>query len=213
MCDPMIMGVASMVSGIANAVGESSALEKQQQAYDDWILLQRKNRTEQQAKDEALRAQETTAQQQGLAQISASGQKKQQDAETARLLAYYQGQGPASTESHPGADPGAPLAVTDVTHGLSGQGLIADSTFQNDLNTKMTQAREDAKNRMAALARVSATGGSQYGGDVNFAVNTAQTGTVQDYLNNLRKGNLAVYNVKQQQDPEHFRYDPGPTIG
>jgi len=207
MCDPTVLAIGSTVAGLAgtaaNAIGQSQAADEQKKAYDDWAAQQHANRVAAAAKDEQDRQIASTAQQQGLQDVSAASQTADQSAEQARLSSYLQGQQPASTETNPSPT----TAVSDAK--LSGQ-QGGDQVFQDDLASKLDQAKADSAKRINALAAVSSYGNSFGGLDntVSKAFSTAGQGI--DMANDFRKGDLAVYGTQQAVDPLQYTYTPSP---
>lgn len=210
MCDPTIMAVASMASGVADFMGQSGAQAKQKQAYDEWFAMQEKNRIEQNRKQEQSRQLAEAAQQQGLQGVSGTAQKAAQGAEQAKVTDYLEGRSPLTADATPTA--GDTTSIADK-YLLSGQNLNTDPTFRTDLASKLNAAAKEAKGRIAALATASSYGGSPGGLD-NYVANRFQTaGMTIDEQNEKRRGDLAVYGVQQAVNPVQWSYTPGLKIG
>ena len=209
-CDPTVLAIGSTVAGLAgtaaNTMGQMSAAKRQEDAYNQWVAQQEKNRQAAAAKDEQDRQMADAARAQGLQDVSATNQTTEQQAEQARLTGYLQGNQPASTTTNP--NPLVPTSVADAA--LSGQKQDADSTFQSDLSAKLNKASSDAKQRIAALATVGSYGGSSGGLDVSNALNFAKAGQGIDLANEFRKGNLSVYGIQQAANPLQYQYNPSP---
>lgn len=206
MCDPTIMAIASMASGVADVMGQASAQAKQKQSYDEWFAMQEKNRAEQNKKQEESRKLAEAAREQALAGVSAPSQAKAQDAEQARLDAYLQSQsGPLLDKTPTGA--GETTSVADKFL-LAGQ-QSGDDVFKSDLAAKINQAARDARGRIAALATAGSFGNSSGGLD-NFTTDIFQKGAQTiDMANEFRRGDLAVYGTQQAVNPVTWTYTPG----
>lgn len=214
MCDPSIMAIASMASGVANFMGQQDAQNKQKQAYDEWFAMQEKNRLEQNKKQEESRKLAEAAQQQGVQGVSGEAQAKTQGAEADRLTGYLAGQTPLTADPAPGS----PTAGTDTSiadkYMLSSQRIgSGDPTFHADLASKLNAAARDAKSRIAALATASSYGGSSHGLDNYVADMFQKSGMTIDQMNERRRGDLSVYGVQQAVNPVQWSFTPGPSIG
>ena len=206
MCDPTVLAIGSTVAGLAgsavSSIQQSNAADQQKKAYDDWAAQQHQNRVAAAAKDEQDRQMASTAQQQGLQDVSAKSQGDAQTAEQARLNSYLQGQQPASTETN------APTASSDAS--LGGAAGASDKIFQNDLSAKLDKASADSKQRIAALATVGSYGGSFGGLDNTVSKAFSNAGGGIDEANDFRKGDMAVYGTQQAVNPLQYTYNPGP---
>lgn len=211
MCDPTIMAVASMASGLADFAGQQDAQAKQKQSYDEWFATQEKNRAEQNAKQEASRKLAEQAQQQGLAGVSADAQKLAQGKEQDRLTSYLDERTPLTADTG-SPTPGADTSIADK-YLLSGQGRSGDPTFTSDLAAKIHGASREAKDRIAALAGASSYGGSLNGLDNTVADRFQKSGLAIDKFNERRRGDLAVYGTQQAVNPIQWSYTPGLKIG
>ena len=204
MCDPTVLAIGSTVAGLAgsavSSIQQSNAADQQKKAYDDWAQQQHANRVAAAAKDEQDRQMASTAQQQGLQDVSAKSQGDAQTAEQTRLNSYLQGQQPASTETN------APTASSDASLG----GAAATTRFSNDLSAKLDKASADSKQRIAALATVGSYGGSFGGLDNTVSKAFSNAGGGIDMANDFRKGDMAVYGTQQAVNPLQYTYNPGP---
>jgi len=252
----MIMTIASMVSGVANVMGEQSAIKKQDAAYAEWLKNQRESRIKQSAAEDKARALATAAQQKATADISGTSQQKAVDTETNRLTG-------ALTSNVPGNISQAPTAVSDAsiagggapaekivggdshitrslnttaaaapsltgtatpmagamasadplltdTRVLSGQVTgDMDPTFRASLVTALNRSAGDARDRLAALARVTSYGGSQFGLNNYVADALQRSGTIIDQMNARRAGIIQVGEKERAIDPLHYTYTPG----
>jgi len=213
MCDPTIMAIASMASGIADVMGQASAQAKQKQAYDEWFAMQEKNRIEQQKKQEESRKLAEAARQQGVEAISAESQKAAQDREAARLSGYLTKAGGPLTQVDPAAAGPAP-DTAGVNTSIADKFLLAgqqtgDQVFKSDLAAKLNKAASEARARIGALATASSFGPSRGGLD-NFTADMFQKAAMTiDEANEFRRGNLAVYGIQQAVNPVTYTYTPG----
>jgi hypothetical protein len=213
MCDPTIMAIASMASGLADFAGQQSAQAKQKQSYDEWFAMQEKNRKDQNAKQEQSRQQAEAAQQAAVQGVSAGAQTAAQGAEANRLNDYLSNQTPLTATPASGT----PTAGTDTSiadkYMLSSQRLSDDPTFHADLAGKLNAAAQEAKKRIAALATVSSYNGSSGGLDNYVADIFGKSGLTIDQMNERRRGDLAVYGTQQAVNPVQWSYTPGLKIG
>ena len=194
--------VAGLAGSAASAIGQSQAADQQTKAYNDWAAQQHQNRVAAAQKDEQDRQIASTAQQQGLQDVSAASQKTDQASEQARLSSYLQGNQPASTETN------APTAASDAS--LGGAVGSDDKVFANDLSTKLDKASADSKQRINALATVGSYGGSFGGLDNSVSQAFTKAGQGIDMANDFRKGDMSVYGVQQNVNPLQYTYNPGP---
>jgi hypothetical protein len=216
LCDPSIMAIASMASGVADFMGQQNAQALQKKSYDEWFLQQEKNRKEQNEKQEASRKLAENAQAQAVQQVGAEGQEKAQDVEAARLQQVLMDQGSSLTR---GAGPNSsePVAGLDTSiadASLAGQGPgQTDQVFQTAMGAGINKAARDARERIASLANAQSYSGSSQ--DLNAWVRKALTtsGSEIDHRNENRRGDLAVYGVQQDVDPVQWSYTPGLRIG
>ena len=206
MCDPTVLAIGSTVAGLAgsavSSIQQSNAADQQNKAYNDWAAQQHANRVAAAQKDEQDRQIASTAQQQGLQDVSAKSQSADQTAEQSRLSSYLQGNQPASTETN------APTAASDAS--LGGAVGSDDKVFANDLSTKLDKASADSKQRINALATVGSYGGSFGGLDNSVSQAFSKAGGGIDMANDFRKGDMAVYGTQQAVNPLQYTYDPGP---
>jgi hypothetical protein len=212
MCDPSILATISAVSTVAGLAGSGmsalssmNAQKKQKQEIEAWQRKQAMNREAQQVRQEQLRGQAEAARQQGVQAVGAENQKKVQAEEEARLTKYLQGQGEAA-QATPEAG-AAPVSGADL---LKTAGVTGDKEITNDLAYKLNQATKGAQQRLQALAGVSSYGGSSGGlGTVNPLAQQA-SGQGIDLANNMRKGELAVYDLQQGINPVQIQANANP---
>jgi hypothetical protein len=210
MCDPATLAIASAAStaiGAAGSVGSSmaarSAQKKQANEVASWTAQQKQFRQQEQGRQEELRQGAEQAQQQGLEQMSGENQAKRQADEEARLTSYLQGdQQNAQQETG-----GAPISVADKT--LTGQSG-GDEMFKTDLAKKINEATTGAKQRLAALAKVSSYGDSFGGLGTTNPLVQASAGSAIDRQNEFRRGSLGAYNTERAIDPVQVTYTPSP---
>lgn len=214
MCDPTIMAVAGMASGVANAMGQANAAAKQKQSYDEWFAMQEQNRKDQNAKQEASRKQAEAAQQAGVQAVSGTTQTANQQAEASRLTDALNQQSGSLVNPAPSATstPGVDTSIADKSLLLSGQ-QYGGKAFQEDAASKLAAAATAAKERIAALATTASFGNSQFGmqNSSNDALMASALGINQ--ANSQRQGDLSVYGIQQKVDPVSWSFTPGPTFG
>lgn len=207
MCDPVSLTLASTAIGavgsVASSVGQAKAQKKQQQEVNAWQRTQTQNRIAEQGRQEELRQQADIERVQGLEQMSGEAQAKRQSEEEARLTDYLQGQGEAANVSGT-----TPVAEADRAM-LSGQ-AGGEPAFKEDLAKKINESSKDARQRIAALARVSSYGESFGGlGTTNPLIQQAASSAI-DRQNEFRRGSLGAYNVERAVDPVQVTYQPSP---
>jgi hypothetical protein len=209
MCDPVSLALASTAIGVGgtamNAVGQMSAQKKQQRNVADWQRQQNRAREAESARQEELRQQANQSREAGVQQISADEQAKRQAAEEERLTKYLQGtEGEQQPQQETG---GAPVSVADAR--LTGQ-QGGDPVFQTDLAKKISEASAGAKQRLAALARVSSYGESFGGLGTTNPLIQQETGANIDKFNEFRRGSMGAYGLEKAIDPVQVSYTPSP---
>jgi hypothetical protein len=219
MCDPSIMGVASMATGLADAFGQQSAQKQQEEEYKKWMAMQDKNRAEENANQERLRLQAEAAQVQGLNKLSGASQAKQQGLEQSRLTDVFTNAsdltrdftGDAATDTMAGGAGADTLTSVADKYLLQGQAALgkSDPTFMSDLAGKLSGAAKDARTRISNMATLSSYGPS-FGGLDQFSDKALMdAGMTIDEINNFRNGSMKVYGIKQAVDPKHVVYQSG----
>jgi hypothetical protein len=202
MCDPFTAGIigaiGSIGSAVANYSAQSSAMSKQNDANAQWIAFQRQQSQEASARDEANRAQAMAAQQQSLQKVSGQQQMQQQQTEEKRV-----------TEAITPDQLKTPTNVGDML--LSGQ-KSANPQVSQAMTNSITNAAQDARQRIAALATVESFGPSQFGLN-NYVNQSFQTGNQGiDLYNDYRRGDLAAYGVAKNVEPIRYQVAPGAGI-
>lgn len=227
MCDPSIMGIASMATGLMDAFGQQDAWKKQEEEYDIWAKMQDKNRTEENARQEKFRMRAEDARNRGVQQLSGGSQRRQQVGEENRL-ANYINSNVDLTRDFPGggSDIGADESSATLAGGagsddlttsvadkylLAGQGDVAknDTRFMSDLAGKLSGAAKEARTRIGNMATLGSYGGSSGGLDQYSDDALMRSGMSIEQINNLRNGSMQVYGVKQKVDPKHIVYQQG----
>jgi hypothetical protein len=207
MCDALIIGIAATVAGVAGqaaeAAGQASAQNKQKSAYDTWVAQQDQARNLETQRQDTLRQRAEAAQQVGLTTLSSDQQKQRQADEETRLSNYLTNQTPSAPTV------GAPVSVAD--RALTGQGG-GDPALMNDLAGRINDATTQAKNRIAALARVSSFGGSSGGLSTTADLSLQQSGRGIDAANNARQGSLGAYNLEHTIEPIQIKHTPSATL-
>lgn len=218
MCDPSIMAIASMASGLADMAGQQSAQAQQKKSYDEWFAQQEKNRIEQSKKQEDARQLAEQARQQTVEDVSGTNVAKAQSDTAARLASEWsQGTPLTADAAHGGVDPGTTTSIADK-YLLSGQPRSTstdpnDQVFTSDLAAKLNAASKDAKQRIANLANVSSYNDATGGVNSLFRNMFQRSAGMIDKENEFRRGNLAVYGIQQAVQPVQWSYTPGLRIG
>jgi hypothetical protein len=206
MCDALTIGIAATVAGVAGqaaeAAGQASAQSKQKSAYDTWVAQQDQARNLETQRQDTLRQRAEAAQQAGLTTLSSDQQMQRQSDEEARLTNYLTNQPP------PAATVGAPTSVAD--RALTGQG--GSPALMSDLAGRINDATNQAKQRIAALARVSSFGGSSGGLSTTADLSLQNVGRGIDAANNARQGSLGAYNLEHTIEPIQIKHTPSATL-
>lgn len=209
MCDPVSLSILSTVVGVAgsaaNAVGQMNAQKKQKQQVEQWAQRQSANRAAEKVRQDTLRQQANVAQQQGLDQISADAQKKAQSEEEKRLAQYTTGQDPNDP-----ANKTPQAAAVSASDQAIAAGAGSGDPQKEDLAKRINDATTAAKQRLAALARVSSYGGSSGGLGTVAPLALQAAGRGIDVQNEFRRGSLSAYNTEQNVDPVQVSYTPSP---
>jgi len=233
MCDPSIMGIASMASGMADAFGQQSAQREQEKAYKEWMAMQDKNRAEETAAQEKLRLQAEAARTQTVNKLSGSNVTKELGNQAGQLTDKWTS-GNALTHDFPATDaasgtqtaaadatllqPGDPAVTNAATGGqtagvlgkymLQGQGELGakDPQFMADLAGKLSGAASAARKNIGYLSTMSAYGGGFEGFTDDQLM---KSGMTIDEINNFRNGRMKVYGAKQAVDPKQIVYQKG----
>lgn len=205
MCEPLtILSLASTAAGLAgtaaNYAGQNKALKQQEQEYNNWVKYQQQIRNQENVRQEDMRAKADVARQEGLTAISADEQARRQAEEEARLTPYLQGDGQVANR-----EPDAPTNVNDRTlSGASGGSPV----FQEDLAKRIAGATAAARQRIAAMARVSSYGESFGGLGTENPILQQRAGAGIDRQNEGRRGSLAAYGTEGKVDPVQIKYNP-----
>jgi hypothetical protein len=183
----------------ANSIGQAKAAKKQEAEYSSWANVQEKNRANENIRQEGLRKEAQTAQQKGVADLSAENQKRVQEEEAARLTKLTN-----EETMQPTASPSAPTSVADPTLTGSGGG---GEVFKTDLAKGIADATASAKQRIGAMATVNSFGGGTYGSlDTVNPLALGAAGRGIDEANEKRRGSLSAYGVEQAVDPNQIEY-------
>lgn len=225
MCDPSIMGIASMATGMMDAFGQQDAWKKQDEEYDIWAKMQDKNRADENVNQEQFRLRAEAGRNRGVHQLSGGNQARHQVIEAGRL-ANDIASNVDLTRDFPGDDVSMSegtdtlaggAAADDLTTSvadkylLAGQGDVAknDPRFMADLAGKLSGAAKDARERIGHMATLGSYGGSSGGLDQLSTEALLRSGMTIEEINNLRNGSMSVYGVKQKVDPKHIVYQSG----
>lgn len=219
MCDPSIMGIASMAGGIFDAFGQMDAQKKQEEEYKKWADMQDKNRAEENVNQEKLRLQAETGRTQGVNQLSGASQTAQQGKEQGRLNNYLLNSndltrdftGNAATDTMAGGAGSDTMTSVADKYLLTGQNDVAknDQQFMGDLAGKLSSAAKSARTRIGNLAALGSMGSSSGGLDQFSDEALMRSGMTIEEINNMRNGSMKVYGVKQAVDPLHIVYQKG----
>lgn len=121
---------------------------------------------------------------------------------------YTNGKAPDMSVTPPPSTDGGFSFGTGIAGSKQGGGV-----FQADLAAKTARAARGARKEINALAGLSSYGGSYGGlGSVNPLL-LQNSGNAIDFRNNLRKGDMQVYNVQRQIPATQYKYRQSPMAG
>lgn len=241
MCDPSsLLSTAVGAGGKAvDAFGRADAARQQDKANKDDAMRRLQLMQQHFATQDRYRGQGEGAWRAALEDMSAPSQIGRQSQEAARLSSYYNGdtgplQGVPSAPSlsiksyteNPGGGLGgftnAPAPNTAIAAPPSTSGgftfdpRIAGSSqggdvFQADLAAKLGAAAQAARSQNNALATINSYGGSYGGlGTVNPLIMQKSADAI-DLWNNMRKGDLAVWDVEKRVPAAQYAYKGSPA--
>lgn len=197
MCDPMsaIALIGSVASAAISSSQQSSLINQQNQANNQWVAYQRQQAQEQNARDEINRQKADAARLNATSQLTADQQKTAQQSEQDRLTKDIT---PTSIQQ---PQPGDPELVGDKL--LSGQKGAAPQVVQG-ISDQITQASRDARARIAALSTIQSYGGSQFGLQ-NRAQDIFNTSgqDIREY-GDFRQGDLSAYSAAKAVPVRQF---------
>jgi hypothetical protein len=199
MCDPVSLAIASTVATGVGAVGSlassaqaRSAQKRQQQEVQAWQREQKRARDTESLRQESLRQEAEATRQVGVGKLSAEEQKKAQEAEAARLETELTGQGMTAAP-----EAVAPISASDVAIAKESAG----QNYKSDLAAAINSATKGARQRLGALADISAYGESFGGMGTRAKEALAASGADINMFNEFRRGSLGAFGVEQNIDP------------
>jgi hypothetical protein len=196
----VIGAIGSAASSFASYSAQQSAMQKQQQANDQWVAYQRRERAEALQRDEQLRQQSEAARQGALTELTPEKQKEAQGTEEKRLQQditpenLKQDMVPVGDELLRGTGGGDPLVT-------------------QDLQKKINNAAVEARKRIANLATIQSYGGSQFGLQNRAQDLFNKSGQDIRLFGDERQGNLGALSVASNVEPEKFQATPSPWGG
>jgi hypothetical protein len=203
------MSAIALIGSVASAaIGSSqqqSLINQQNDANAQWASYQRQQAQEQNARDAVNRQKADAARINATNQVTADQQKTAQQTEQDRLTQTIT---PTDLQQPP---PGqTPDLVGDKL--LSGQKGAAPEV-QQSITDQITNASQQARQRIAALATIQSYGGSQFG-----LQNRAQTifnNSGQDIreFGDFRQGDLAAYSAAKAVPVRQFAATPSAASG
>lgn len=190
MCLPMAaLGAIAGLAGTAIQIGmQMSLARKNERAQQEWADYQRAARIREGMRQEENRAQADAARMEGLEQISGDKQIAAQQDEAQRLNEYL---------------------TTDTTEGNVSDNLLSgqqrgSEVFNETLGSRLADAAAKAKERIAALANLTAFGGSQGGLPMMIQNAQQQSANSIDLFNNKRSGSLSAYGAEKAVNPVQY---------
>lgn len=190
MCLPMAaLGAIAGLAGTAIQIGmQMSLARKNERAQQEWADYQRAARIRESTRQEENRTRADAARMEGLEDIRGEKQIETQAQEAERLEDYL-------------TTPTAEGSVSD--HLLSGQ-QRGSEVFNETLGARLADAAAKAKERIAALARLTSFGGSS--GGLPMMIQNAQQRAANaiDLANNKRSGSLSAYGAEKAVNPVQY---------
>ena len=204
MCEPMTLGILGAIGSAAGAFmnysAQQDAMNKQEQANQQWIAYQRKQRAEAWQREEQARQQAETARQAALQDLTPDKQKEAQTTEEQRV------QKDITPEN---LQPQIPVVGDELLRGLGG----ADPLVTQDLQKRVNSAAVDARKRIANLATIQSYGGSQFGLQNRAQDLFNKSGQDIRLQGDIRQGNMGALSVASNVEPERFQATPSPWGG
>ena len=208
MCDPASLAIASTVATGVGAVGSLSssmdamaAQKRQQEETLKWQQEQKQFRNIEAARQESLRQEAEAARQAGVEQLSAEQQKANQETEAERLATELTGQGQKANPEE-----SSPIAAADLAIAKDSAG----ANYKSDLAAAINSATKGARQRMTALANMSAYGDSMGGMGTKAETALRESGADIDMFNEFRRGSMGAFGVEKNIDPVEIMHTPSP---
>lgn len=190
---PMMAAGAALAGGgmIADAIGQGSANRALQQDVNNYNMVQALARAQAMERDNKLREASDKERNVTLDYLSADSQKARQGQEETRLGQLYNS-GSLGTEGYK----------------LSGQNFGGDN-FQAELARRLSNAADQTRQRIGALATMSSYGNSFNGLGTNNPLELQRSGAIIDMNNQMRRNNLYAYQQWQNVPQPDRVYQPG----
>lgn len=193
MCDPisLVAAAGSLASAGVSYMGQQATMNAQQSANDDWVSYQRQQAREATQRDEVSRKRADVARTNTLDQLTPAQQAATQAADQARLETGMLG------NQNPAGDQNIRL--------LAGAGAAGPGdAVTADISSRVTSAAREARDRIKALASLTAYGGG-YGSMLNTGQRALTAGSQDIEMEaNKRKGNTATLGTAQAVPVETF---------
>ena len=200
MCDPITLaGLAlSTTAGVGQAVAANQVAQQQETANNAAVQYWRERQVAEQARQDRLRRQASENVEQGRERLAEAAQTEAIEGESRRLSDVF---GPEDRVNEQGEIVGDQL--------LSGQAL-GDQRTRETIASELADATERSRERIAALANLSAYGGSE--GGLQRYIGTTLTNTANEVARtqNLRQGGLNALQTELAVQPRQFVYEPSP---
>ena len=203
MCDPMsaIALIGSVASAGIGYMQQTSLINSQNQANEQWVSYQRQQAQEEWAREDAARQRAEAARQGALEKVAPDAQKAAQQTEQQRVQTDI-----------------TPTDMLDQQPQLIGDKLLsgqkgAAPDVQKSIADQITNASRDARARIAALSTIQSYGGSQFGLQ-NRAQDIFNTSGQDIRLQgDIRQGDLAAYQAAKAVPVRQFAATPSPFGG
>jgi hypothetical protein len=202
MCTPLaaIGLVASAASAGLNYMSQQSMANAQERSNAEWAAMQTRQRHAEQARQDEAREKANLSRMGANEKIDPRNLEKDRAAEEARLTQNYEALNPMT---------GAPQEGVAFTP----QGVGNSEAFKTALGNRMTQATQDAKRRIAALASMQSYGGETMGGMLSKAGDYLSSSERDINLQgNIRQGSLGAFGLEQKIDPVRYTTNPSAQL-
>jgi hypothetical protein len=199
------MSAIALIGSVASAgigyMQQTSLINSQNQANNEWVAYQRQQAQDEWAKETAARQRAEAARQGALEKVAPDAQKAAQQTEEQRVQTDI-----------------TPTNMLDQNPQLIGDKLLSgqkggNAQVQGQIADQITQASRDARARIAALSTIQSYGGSQFGLQNRAQDIFNQSGQDIRLQGDFRTGDLAAYNAAKAVPVRQFAASPSPFGG
>lgn len=193
---PTLVGVGlSLAGSVGSTMAQNRAIREQDAANQQWMDYQRKQTERATARDDELRSRNEASLGRYLDQADETSRLENIDAETERLTGLYD----AGLEESVAVGPSGDAVMSDA-------GGFGSREFRDAVGGEVSRALADARERMSALARASAYGGSYGGMGTTQSEALADAGSSMALVNEMRGRNAQTLGRYQEVQPEQLQF-------